>query len=157
MKALLTTLINQITNNVKYLSDGGYICRDTFELISLNKYPFVNVYPNSVNTITNDYVANISKTEMERFIYSVIIQFAQRSLNVNTAIMGDDVKKVKGILDIYQDIWEAIKIDKTIGGKVNGILPGSTINFDVVQDTVDKYYLVAGELTIQFYKDVALL
>jgi hypothetical protein len=156
MKRLLTVLLNQILNNVEYLKDGGYICRDTFELISLQKYPFINVYPNPVSTISNEQVANISKSDMERYIYSVIIQFAQRSLYINTAIMGDDIKKVKGVLDIYQDIWDAIKFDTTIGGAVNGIVPGSVINFDVIQDTIDKYYLAAGELSIQFYVDKGL-
>jgi len=71
-------------------------------------------------------------------------------------LVGDDIKKVKGLLDVYEDIMQAIKIDKTIGNTVNGLLPGSSINFDVAQDINDKYYVAVGEINLKFYKDMGL-
>lgn len=41
MKILLGKLVEQIKNNVEYLNDSGYYCRDTFELVQLNRYPFL--------------------------------------------------------------------------------------------------------------------
>lgn len=156
MKQLLGKLTEQIKNNVSYLQEG-YYCKDTFELIQLNKYPFFNVIPSPTATIETTTPADMSITDIERIIYSVIIQFATRSLVIGTALVGDDVKKVKGLLDVYEDIMQAIKIDKTVGNTVNGLLPGSAINFDVAQDINDKYYIAVGEINLKFYKDAGKL
>jgi len=157
MKLLLGKLTEQIKNNVAYLNESGYYCRDTFELVQLNKYPFFNVIPTPTATIEVSSPARISNKDIERHIYSVTIQFATRSLVINTALMGDDVKKIKGLFDVWADIWNAIKVDRTISGTVSGLLPASSINFDVAQDTIDKYYIAVGEVNLKFYKDIALL
>lgn len=157
MKILLGKLVEQIKNNVDYLNDSGYYCRDTFELVQLNRYPFFNVIPTPTNTIEVSNPAGISNKDIERHIYNITIQFATRSLIINTVLMGDDVKQIKGLFDVWSDIWKAIKIDRTISGTVSGLLPASSINFDVAQDTIDKYYIAVGEVNIKFYKDIALL
>jgi len=154
MKLLLGKLVEQIKNNVDYLNDSGYYCRDTFELVQLNRYPFFNVIPTPTNTIEVSSPTGISNKDIERHIYNVTIQFATRSLVINTALMGNDVKKIKGLFDVWADIWKAIKIDRTVSGTVSGLLPASTINFDVAQDVNDKYYIAVGEITLKFYKDV---
>ncbi len=156
MKSLLIKLTEQIKNNVSYLSDSGYYSRDVFELIQLQKYPFFNVVPAQINTIEITTPERMSIQGIERYIYSVTIQFAVRSLVINTALMGDEIKKIKGLLDLLQDIWTAIKVDRTIGGTVSGLLPGSTANFDIAQDTIDKFYVAVCEITLRFYKDIAL-
>ena len=153
MKQLLGKLTEQIKNNVSYLQEG-YYCKDTFELIQLNKYPFFNVVPSPTMTIETTSPTGMAIVDIERIVYTVIIQFATRSIVIGTALIGDDVKKVKGLLDVYEDIMQAIKIDKTIGNTVSGLLPGSSINFDVAQDVNDKYYIAVGEITLKFYKDV---
>jgi len=155
VKQLLGKLTEQIKNNVSYLQEG-YYCKDTFELIQLNKYPFFNIVPSPTMTIETTSPTDIPIADIERIIYSVIIQFATRSLIIGTALVGDDIKKVKGLLDVYEDIMQAIKIDKTIGNTVNGLLPGSAINFDVAQDINDKYYVAVGEINLKFYKDMGL-
>lgn len=156
MKILLGKLVEQIKNNVNYLNESGYYCRDTFELVQLNKYPFFNVIPAPTNTVEVSSPAGISNSNIERHIYNVTIQFATRSLVINTALIGDDVKKIKGLFDVWADIWKAIKIDRTVSGTVSGLLPASTINFDVAQDTIDKYYIAVGEINLKFYKDMGL-
>lgn len=156
MKLLLGKLTEQIKNNVAYLNESGYYCRDTFELVQLNKYPFFNVIPTPTNTIEVSSTAGISNKDMERHIYNVTIQFATRSLVINTALMGDDVKNIKGLFDVYEDIMASIRIDETIGKTVDGLLPGTSINFDVAQDVEDKYFIAVGEISIKFYKDVGL-
>jgi len=153
VKQLLGKLTEQIKNNVSYLQEG-YYCKDTFELIQLNKYPFFNVVPSPTMTIETTSPTGMAIVDIERIVYTVIIQFATRSIVIGTALIGDDVKKVKGLLDVYEDIMQAIKIDKTIGNTVSGLLPGSSINFDVAQDVNDKYYIAVGEITLKFYKDV---
>ena len=153
MKQLLGKLTEQIKNNVSYLQEG-YYCKDTFELIQLNKYPFFNVVPSPTMTIETTSPTGMAIVDIERIVYTVIIQFAARSIVIGTALIGDDIKKVKGLLDVYEDIMQAIKIDKTIGNTVSGLLPGSSINFDVAQDVNDKYYIAVGEITLKFYKDV---
>ena len=153
MKQLLGKLTEQIKNNVSYLQEG-YYCKDTFELIQLNKYPFLNIVPSPTMTIETTSPTGMAIVDIERIVYTVIIQFATRSIVIGTALIGDDVKKVKGLLDVYEDIMQAIKIDKTIGNTVSGLLPGSSINFDVAQDVNDKYYIAVGEITLKFYKDV---
>mgnify|MGYP000875856337 CR=1 FL=1 len=154
MKLLLGKLTEQIKNNVAYLNESGYYCRDTFELVQLNKYPFFNIVPSPTMTIETTSPADMSITDIERIVYTVIIQFAARSIVIGTALIGDDIKKVKGLLDVYEDIMQAIKVDKTISNTVSGLLPGSSINFDVAQDVNDKYYIAVGEITLKFYKDV---
>jgi len=153
VKQLLGKLTEQIKNNVSYLQEG-YYCKDTFELIQLNKYPFLNIVPSPTMTIETTSPTGMAIVDIERIVYTVIIQFATRSIVIGTALIGDDVKKVKGLLDVYEDIMQAIKIDKTIGNTVSGLLPGSSINFDVAQDVNDKYYIAVGEITLKFYKDV---
>jgi len=153
VKQLLGKLTEQIKNNVSYLQEG-YYCKDTFELIQLNKYPFFNVVPSPTMTIETTSPTGMAIVDIERIVYTVIIQFAARSIVIGTALIGDDIKKVKGLLDVYEDIMQAIKIDKTIGNTVSGLLPGSSINFDVAQDVNDKYYIAVGEITLKFYKDV---
>lgn len=153
MKQLLGKLTDQIKNNVSYLQEG-YYCKDTFELIQLNKYPFCNIVPSPTMTIETTSPTGMAIVDIERIVYTVIIQFATRSIVIGTALIGDDVKKVKGLLDVYEDIMQAIKVDKTVGNTVSGLLPGSSINFDVAQDVNDKYYIAVGEITLKFYKDV---
>lgn len=156
MKALLGKLTEQIKNNVAYLNESGYYCRDTFELVQLNRYPFFNVIPTPTMTIETTTPENISSKDIRRIIYSVIIQFATRSLVISTALMGDNVKNIKGLFDVYEDIMASIRIDETIGKTVDGLLPGTSINFDVAQDVEDKYFIAVGEISIKFYKDVGL-
>jgi len=156
MKTLLIKLAEQIADNIEYLNLAGHYCADTFSLVQLNKYPFFNVLPNPVNSIEVIESSNINIASFERYIYNVIIQFATRNLAIKVALLGDDKKNIKGLFTVYEDIYEAIKKDTTIDGCVNGLLPGSSINFDVAQENVDKYFIAVGEINLKFYKDIGL-
>jgi len=74
-------------------------------------------------------------------------------MRLNVAMMGDEANEVKGILEFSDDIWDAINFDLTIGGTVDGILPGdSEIPTDYVKGE-DSKFLAQAEIKIEFYRD----
>ena len=135
-----------------YASDAGYIVADPVELVRTGGFPFFNVVPG--NPITVEKVDNVSFMEMERHIIPLVIQFATRSTTKDVAVMGDDV--TTGLLDFMEDLWDGIKFDRTIGGTVNGIVPGFTIEITILELEGEQRIFVAGaEMRIEIYVDKA--
>lgn len=151
LKTLITSLKTQLENyaGLSYASKTAYVAKNPIALMEKNRYPFFNVLPEG--TVT-EKVDNISFTEMERNIHTVVIQLATMSLKEDVCVMGDN--NTTGMLDFIDDIWSGIKSDRTIGGSVNGILPGSTVNIDILElGDEDRVFVAQAELRIEFYKD----
>jgi len=157
MKNTIIALWNQFkaAPSLDYANDSGFHSRDVLKLIQLNKFPFYNILPfPGSDSKKIEEIDGLSFQNSERHICSIQIQYAVRAMFPKVAIMGDELKAVIGILDFQDDLWDVINSDKTLGGVVNGILPGTAIGFDMIQDTDDKIFIAGGEITIQFYKDV---
>jgi hypothetical protein len=163
MKNVIIALWNQFKAApvLAYANDSGYHSRDVEKLVQLNKFPFYNIipFPGSDSKRIEEVPGINSKMsfkDVERHICTISIQYAVRAMEPNVAIMGDDLKAIVGILDFQDDMWDVIKSDPTLGGAVRGFLPGTSIGFDMIQDTEDRIFIAGGEMTIQFYKDVFL-
>ena len=157
MKALITALLNQLKNHpsLTYAAQCAYLSEDPYELMEKNRFPFFNVVPGDQRIEMG--LDNFSKVEFERHIYPVMIQFATSSLRLNVAIMGDDTNNKKGILDFSDDIWTAIKFDRTVNNTVDGIIPSnSVIPNDFIKDN-NSLFIARAEIKIEFYKDFGLL
>lgn len=154
MKAVLNALLNQLNSfsDLSYAHKYGYISRDPFELVEKNNFPFYNVFPGVKRVAATD---NLSIKEFERHVYPVTIHFATASMLINVAIMGDDKVGTIGILDLADDIWAAIILDRTLGGIVDGILPGYEAPWDMLKGESDNFVAI-GEIVVEFFKDKAI-
>ena len=154
-KEIIIALRSQLTAfpALAYAHESGYIAEDPYDLIQTNKFPFFNIIPTPNSEIGK--VDNVSFREMESHIIPILIQFATRSIIKNVAVMGDGA--TIGILDFMEDLWDGVSADRTIGGTVGGINPGTTIMIDVLElEDKDRIFIAGAELTIEFYKDIAL-
>lgn len=154
IKSLINGLKTQLSDysGLSYASDSGHVVQDPYELVKKNSFPFFNIEPIGE---TIDKVDSVSFREMERTTYTIIIQLATRSLKKNVAILGDN--NITGILDFIDDVWEAIKSDRTIGGVVNGITPGTSIGIDIIElDDGERSFTAVAEMTIEFYTDAVV-
>lgn len=155
MREAILALQNQLQNfsDLSYASQTNYIGEDPFDLVEKDKFPFYNIVPGDERQET---VSDMSDDEMERWIYPIIIQFASSSMNLNVAIMGDEDKSIVGVLQLSKNLWEGVRSDKTLGGVVQGIVPGFTVHKDYIKNKIG-YFIGQGEMTIEFYKDIGLL
>jgi len=154
MKDVINALSGQLLSysGLDYAYDSGHTAENVIELIQLNRFPFWNLVPDGVRY---EKVDNVPFTQMERKIYPIVIQFATRSMEMNRAVMGHTATGKKGILDFSDDLWEAIKSDRTLGGVVRGVLPEFTINIEILDATgdQDKFFVAAAETTIEFFSE----
>lgn len=156
MSDVITALQNQLYNfpDLSYAQNTGFVADDSFDLIEKDKFPFYNIVPGNERI---EEVDGMSDDEMERWVYPVSVQFATSSMNTNVAIMGDESKDIVGILDFSRNIWQGIRFDKTLGGVVQGIMPGSTIRRDYIKDKKLGLFIGQGEILIEFFEDIGLL
>jgi hypothetical protein len=153
MKRVITALQNQLKNfpGLSYASLNANVAEDTWDLVEKNKFPFFNILPDNKKILRG--IDGVSRNELERHVFPITIQFACASMRLNVAMMGDEANEVKGILEFSDDIWDAINFDLTIGGTVDGILPGdSEIPTDYVKGE-DSKFLAQAEIKIEFYRD----
>ena len=157
MKYILNAMVNQLTSfpDLSYAKDTGYVAQDPWDLVDKGNFPFFNVIPGDERIVRG--IDDMPKDQIERHIYPVTIQFAQSSMNLNVAIMGDVEKGIVGILDMSDNIWDAINYDRTLGGVVEGIEPNdSEVSKDFLR-AEDNMFLAQAEIMVEFYKDVALV
>lgn len=155
---IILALYNQLQNypDLSYANGQGYYTKNIWDIVAIKKYPFYTIIPNDPSKRI-ERVDNISKMEMKRHVYRVVIQYGTYSLDFGKAIMGDDDTNFVGILDFQDDIWDAIESDPTLGGSVQGIIPDyEPIPFDMVQDIEDEGYLAGGQIELEFYNDRAI-
>ena len=112
ISALRTQLLENATL-ATYASDSGYEDADVQALVQSNKYPFFNITSDGWETRPTD---KMKLEHFERHVINVVIQFATRALKATIAKQGDSSHV--GIYDFAEDIWAAIKADKTLGGVV---------------------------------------
>jgi hypothetical protein len=152
MKDVVNALKGQLDSNatlLAYAKDSGYVAHDPRDLVQTNKFPFYNILPMGTRI---EKVGNVSFKELERVVYTVSIQFATRAQKVNIAMLGDSTRK--GIFDFQEDLWSAITADRTLSGAVYGILPGSSVNIDMIEtEDQERLYIAGAEMTIEFYRD----
>jgi hypothetical protein len=152
ISAFRTQLVNYAT--LSYASDSGYEDADVEALVVSNKFPFFNITCDGVEIGQTD---KMQLKEFERNTVSLVIQFATRAMKKTIAKQGDSGHT--GIYEFAEDIWAAIRSDRTLGSAVNGYLPGSSVIIDVVEvgGEDEKFFIGAAEMRIKFYKDVGRL
>jgi hypothetical protein len=144
--ALRTQLINYA--DLSYAKDSGYEDEDVEDLIQKNRFPFFNIYAEG-EEITK--VENVGFENMERHIINMVIQFASKSMKLKEAKTG-----THGLYNFKNDIWKAIRSDKTLGGNVLGFLPPANIIIDIMQTGEEKFFIAGAEMRIKFVKDLAI-
>lgn len=155
---IILALYAQLQNyaGLDYVKSHGYHSRDAWELVTLKNYPFYTVIPNDPSKRI-ERVDEISKLEMERHVYRIVIQYATWSIRFDNAIMGDDATNTVGILDLQDDIWDAIISDRKIGGAVRGLLPTTEeVSFDMVGDKETEGFLAGGQIELEYYNDMPI-
>jgi len=150
--ALRTQL--QAASGLSYASDSGYEDADVVEMVQSNKFPFFNITCEGWTTSPTD---KMRLENFERITMDILIQFATRALKLTIAKQGDSSHI--GIYEFADDIWTAIKADKTLGSVVHGYRPGSEVSITVVEagDATNRYYIGAAEMRVKFYKDQGIL
>lgn len=155
MESVLEALKNQIVTNVTYLTDSGYIARDPYKLVLADQYPFFNLTPENIEY---QEIEDMPVYSMERRIYTINIQFAQRHLEREVATMGDT--NTTGLFQIQDDIIAAIHTDRTLGNVVTGKDINSAFISDIVELPDEQGrsigFVAGGELFVRFFKDVVL-
>jgi hypothetical protein len=156
MKEAILALQTQLQNfpDLSYASRTNFVGEDPFDLIEKNKFPFYNIVPGSER---NEPVEDMSDDEIERWVYPITIQFASSSMNLNAAIMGDTGKGIVGVLQLSKNLWEGVRFDKTLGGIVQGVLPGFTVFRDYIKDPKRGSFIGQGEMTLEFFEDIGSL
>lgn len=152
----ITALRDQLVaaSGLDYAKDSGYENRDVLELVQKNKYPFFNIISTGKRVGPTD---GLDIKQFERHTISIVIQLATRAQSLKVALSGDDSRT--GMYDFVEDIWTAIKTDRTLGGAVNGYVPGSSIEIEVIDagGEQERLFIAAAEMKLQFYKDMGLL
>jgi hypothetical protein len=149
ISALRTQLLNYV--GLSYVHDSGYEDKNIEALVQTNKFPFFNIISEGWET---NGTSGIKIDQFERHISNILIQFAVRAMDTVVAKQGDSGHT--GIYDFADDIWDAIRSDKTLGKKVNGYLPNSSVLIDIVEAEGDnqRYFIGGAEMRIKFYKDI---
>lgn len=152
MESVLAALRNQLTTAISYCKDSGYIARDPYKLMQMDKYPWFNLTPEG---ILFEEIEDMPREYAERRIYIINVQFAERSMNRSVATLGDT--NIIGLFPFLDDIMDAIRADLTLNSTVDGKEIASSFVSDIVELQDERNIFIAGgELIVRFYKDVVL-
>ena len=147
---ITSAIKTKLASSLTYASDSGYEDANIDELVQSNKYPFFNVLAEGWEI---DRPNGMSRTQVERWTVSILIQFAVRALKVQEAKQGSSGRV--GIYEMAEDIWTALK-NETLSGEISGILPQSSVAIDVIESegNNERYFIGAAEMRIKAFKDI---
>lgn len=119
MKDVLKALKSQLVSNISYISEANtYINANYADLVSANKYPFLNCLVASREVRKAD---GINFDKIERHIITFEIGYAVSYMNLDKLYFGAGTDP--GIDDLSSDIVSAIKKDYTLDGWTRGFPP----------------------------------
>jgi hypothetical protein len=121
---------------------------NNWDLVEQGKAPFINV---ECHSETVSQIPNMSYKDGERKTYTVDIHFCQKAKLYDDAFKG--TSKIKGILDIKNEIIRIINNDPTINKQVTDLIypVGYQSGFELVENGL---FLAIAKLQITFFKDV---